>query len=137
MTKYIEDQHSMYLWQWAQYVPVLRDHLYHVPNGGRRNKEEASRFKAMGVRAGVHDYHLPVPRGSFHGLWVELKAPKPHRSQVSEGQRVWKDRMQAQGYAAFVCYGWQAAKAAIEWYLSLPEPEILNFEYPDLGEEIA
>ena len=39
--------------------------LYHVPNGGSRNKAEASKLKRMGVRAGVPDLVLPVPRAGY------------------------------------------------------------------------
>ena len=59
------------LFRWAAYqsgkYPELKL-LYHVPNGGSRNKAEAGRFKAEGVKAGVPDLCLPVPRGEFHGL---------------------------------------------------------------------
>lgn len=47
--------------------------LYHVPNGGSRKKAEAGRFRAEGVKAGVPDLCLPVARGGFHGLYIELK----------------------------------------------------------------
>ena len=47
--------------------------MYHIPNGGSRGKVEAIRFKAEGVKAGVPDICLPVPRGTWHGLYIELK----------------------------------------------------------------
>lgn len=50
--------------------------LYHVPNGGSRKKAEAGRFRAEGVKAGVPDLCLPVARGGFHGLYIELKRQK-------------------------------------------------------------
>lgn len=127
MAKHIEDDECKRLWQWAQYIPELRDYLYHVPNGGKRNAREAGRMKAMGVRAGVHDYHLPVPRGEYNGLWCEMKAPKPHKSSVSKPQHEWYDKMVFTGHAVFICYGWLQAKRAIEWYLKLPVP---GFNFP-------
>ena len=128
-----EDNESRYLWDWAQLNPVLREHLYHIPNGGKRNAREAARMKRMGVRAGVHDYHLPVPRGAFHGLWIELKAKggRPTASQLE-----WRDKMQAQGYAAYIAVGWMQAASVFRWYLALPVPD-LDFEHPSLEVVLA
>lgn len=125
--RHIEDAESEALWQWAQHVSVLRDHLIHIPNGGKRNAREAARFKRMGVRPGVHDYHLPVPRGDWHGLWIELKAPPGRRSSVSAAQREWGDKMRTQGYAVAFCKGWLEARDVLEWYINLPKPAICVF----------
>jgi len=119
-----EDTEAMALWSWAQHDRILRDHLAHIPNGGRRNKREAARMKRMGVRAGVHDYFLPVPRGRYHGLWIELKATPPNNARVTKEQREWMERMRDQGYAAYVCKGWVEAARVIRWYVDkLPAPE--------------
>ena len=121
-----EDDEARALWQWAQRVPVLRDHLFHCPNGGRRNPREAARMKGMGVRAGVSDYVLPVPRGAFHGLFLELKAG---RNTATPEQLGWIDRMQVQGYAAYWVTGWDEARTVLLWYLALPAPEA-SFIHP-------
>lgn len=42
--------------------------LYHVPNGGSRNKIEAARLRAQGVKSGVPDLCLPVARGANENL---------------------------------------------------------------------
>ena len=65
--------------------PELVTRLFHVPNGGRRSKGEAVRFKAQGVRPGVLDYFLPVARGGHHGLAIELKR---HDGDLEGEQRV-------------------------------------------------
>ena len=118
MARYREDEESCALWEWAQFIPELRDCLYHIPNGGKRNPCEAARMKKMGVRAGVADYHLPVPRGAYTGLWIELKATPPHDAAVQSNQREWLGKMQDQGAVAVVCKGWMQAKRVIEWYLT-------------------
>jgi hypothetical protein len=102
-----------------QLIPVLRDYAYAVPNGGKRGKIEAARMKGMGVRAGVSDYHLPVPRGIYHGLWIELKAGK---GKPTDSQLEWQEKMRGQGHAAYVCTGWERARAVCRWYLALPAP---------------
>lgn len=58
-------------WNMSRY-PELK-WLFHVPNGGSRNKQEAVKFKQMGVKAGVSDLCLPYPKGIYCGLFIEMK----------------------------------------------------------------
>ena len=102
---------------WAMYQRVRYPELellYHVPNGGRRDKAEAAHLRRQGVKAGVPDLCLPVPRGGFHGLYIELKADK---GKLTDHQQKWLSKLQGQGYMAKVCHGWQEAVATIETYL--------------------
>jgi hypothetical protein len=62
------------LFSWATWQEQLYPDLkwmYHVPNGGHRNKATAARLKAAGVKAGVPDVVLPAPKGIYHGLYIE------------------------------------------------------------------
>lgn len=113
--KVTEDQHQLALMTWARRssLPDL-DLLFHVPNGGQRSKTTAARLKCLGVKAGVADLFLPAPRAGKHGLWVELKA---ERGRLSPEQREWLEKMEANGYAAHVCFGWEAARDVIVEYL--------------------
>lgn len=115
-----EDEEQMALINWARMaagaLPELRL-LFHIPNGGSRGKAEAGRFRAMGVKSGVPDLFLPVARGPWHGLFVELKRTKGGR--VSSEQAAWIRDLGAQGYCAAVCYGWEDARREIERYLRL------------------
>lgn len=70
--------------------------MYHIPNGGKRGKVEAIHFKAEGVKAGVPDICLPVPRGEWHGLYIELKRREGGR--VSPEQTKWLEDLMRQGY---------------------------------------
>ena len=119
-----EDQEQIDLVNWARMqekkYPELRM-LFHIPNGGSRGKAEAGRFRAMGVRAGVPDLCLPVPRGGWHGLYIELKRTKGGR--VSADQKAWLDALREQGYAAAVCHGWEDAARIILWYIREGMPE--------------
>ena len=89
--------------------------LFHIPNGGSRGKVEAARFKAEGVKAGVPDLFLPVARGQYHGLFIEMKREKG--GKVSDAQKAWIAALIDQGYLAVVCYGWKDAAELIEDYL--------------------
>lgn len=116
-----EDEEQMALFTWAHHMAVTGKHpelfrLFHVPNGGSRGPAEAGRFKAMGVRPGVPDVFLDVPRGDFHGLRIEMK--RRRGGELSEAQADWIDYYNQIGYRAVVCYGWDEARRAIEEYMS-------------------
>lgn len=68
-----EAEEQIALFEWARLqtgrFPELAL-LYHVPNGGSRNKIEAARLRAQGVKSGVPDLCLPVARGASHGLYI-------------------------------------------------------------------
>lgn len=56
------------------YCDLKRVPCFHIPNGGSRNKAEAANLKRQGVKAGAPDLCVPVPSGSKHGLFIEMKA---------------------------------------------------------------
>lgn len=113
-----EDAEQMALFRWAAYSrgrwPEL-DLMFHIPNGGKRNKTEAARFKELGVKAGVSDVFLPVARSGCHGLWIEMK--RLYSGKPSKDQLDWIENMIKQGYVATVCHGWEQAKDVIEKYM--------------------
>lgn len=115
--RHIEDTEQIHLFDWAamqsgKYPELLS--LFHIPNGGKRDAREAARFKRMGVRAGVPDMFLPVPRGKYHGLFIELKAKG---GKVSKNQTEWLKILAESGYAACVCFGFDEARRDIINYL--------------------
>lgn len=112
-----EDAESIALVQWCEWRPELRGRLVHSPNGGKRNAREAARFKRMGVRAGYPDFSLDIAHGRYHGLRIELKPPRPHKSKVSDSQKWWIETLSNEGYLAVVCYGWEAARDTIISYM--------------------
>jgi hypothetical protein len=115
-----EAQEQQALFRWAQCQSGRYPEwalLYHVPNGGSRNHLEARALKRGGVKPGVPDLCLPVARGGFHGLYIELKRVEGGR--VTELQSGWMDSLLAQGYRVAVCKGWENAAALILEYLDL------------------
>ena len=121
-----EADEQISLMNWAKYqmgkYPELRM-LHHVPNGGYRNQIEARNLKLQGVKAGVPDLVLPVARGGYFGLYIELKADK--NCKTSKNQELWIDDLRKEGYHAGVCYGFEDAVRVIEKYLSLPKTTVL------------
>jgi uncharacterized NAD-dependent epimerase/dehydratase family protein len=54
--------------------------IFHCPNGGHRNKIEAKKLKAMGVRPGVADLVVMLPSGKVG--FIEVKSQKGRPSQA-------------------------------------------------------
>lgn len=90
--------------------------LYHIPNGGSRNKIEAANLKRQGVKAGVPDLCLPVARGPFHGLYIEMKA---NNNIPTAEQSAWLMQLSKQGYSVAICWGWPQAAETIQKYMKL------------------
>ena len=112
-----ESGHQEALFSWAAYrteiMPELQ-YMYHVPNGGKRDKATAAVLKRQGVKAGVPDIMLPAARAGYHGLYIELKAGE---NTTTKKQKEWLEYLRQQGYYTAVCYGWQPAAQLIEQYL--------------------
>lgn len=90
--------------------------LHHIPNGGKRNAAEAAHLKRQGVKAGVPDLHLPVARGGYHSLYVEMKIKG---GTISKYQKEWIAELNKQGNLAVVCWDWEEAANTIIDYLEL------------------
>lgn len=56
---------------------------------------------AEGMEKGFPDTFLPIPRGGYHGLWIELKAPG-RLSGLREEQEEKIDFLNSVGYYAVV-----------------------------------
>ena len=103
--------------EWAQYethnYPCLK-WLHHIPNGGRRDKQEAIKLKRQGVKAGVSDLFLPYPNNGYHGLYIEMKS---ENGRLSQKQAEFLEDMVEYGYKTAVCYNAESAIAEISKYL--------------------
>lgn len=106
----------------AKKYPVLR-WLHHVANGGARGNDSRTAtirggaLKAEGVKAGVFDLCLPVARGGYHGLYIEMKKPGKIKDTSPE-QKEFGEFLTKQSYAWRVCDNWVMATETIEQYLN-------------------
>lgn len=125
-----EDTEQINVIQWAEWntgrYPELK-WLHHCPNGGSRNKQEAVKFKQMGVKAGVSDLCLPYPKGIYCGMYIEMKFGNNRRQ---ESQKEFLHDMAAVGHFVVTCYSAEEAIKAIEEYLSLKDV-LLGDEYAE------
>lgn len=112
-----EHEHQVNLIKWfdMQYKE-FSGRLFAIPNGGQRNIIVATKLKAEGVRSGVPDLMLPVRRGGFGGLFIEMKKVK---GRATESQNDWNLFLREQNYCAAICCGFDEAKQFVNSYLLL------------------
>lgn len=109
------------LFAWARNLAILGSHpelrlLSCSLNGVKLSKAQAGKAKAAGMLAGEWDVKLPVARGPYHGLILEMKAG---RNKLTEEQEAYGKAMAREGWARAVCYSAEAAQKDIAWYLAL------------------
>ena len=90
--------------------------IHAIPNGGARNAREAMKMKREGVKSGVCDLFIPVPKRGFHGLYIEMKRVKG--GVINSSQHDFMDEVKKNGYCVRVCRGCDAAIKNIIWYFS-------------------
>jgi hypothetical protein len=112
-----EHHHQASIFNWAETLiykyPEL-DLLNGSLNGVRLTKAQAGKAKATGMKKGYPDLHLPVAKGIYHGLYIELKTKK---GRVTPDQNKWLQMLANQGYSCHVCRGSEAAIGVICQYL--------------------
>lgn len=113
-----EHDEQVTLFAWAAVMeaqhPELRL-LFAVPNWiGTRTRHHGAYLKAEGRKAGVPDVWLPVARGRYHALVIEMKI-KPNTP--SDEQRRWLAALEEAGLSVHVCYSAIAAQSVILDYL--------------------
>lgn len=114
-----ENRHQMAVIKWSQQPSVRQKWpelklLFHIPNERKCTPQQGKLLQLMGVKRGVPDLCLPVPRGKYHGLWIEMKN---ETGKASDDQKWWGEQLTAQGYLWCICHGWDTAVRALEWYL--------------------
>ena len=118
-----EAQHQREVFRWADRPDVRLKYpevglLFHIPNGGSRQPAEARHMKEQGVKAGVPDLCLPVPRGRYGCLFIEMKKMG---GRTRKAQEEWIRNLNEAGCFAEICHGWRSAVRVVEWYLNLEE----------------
>ncbi|MCG3884160.1 VRR-NUC domain-containing protein [Photobacterium leiognathi] len=97
--------------------PDFYYHAFAVPNGGLRAKRTAAELLHEGVKDGVPDMQISVPRGKYHGMYLEVKTDtgRPSSHQLKRVSKLCE-----QGYYAVVCKGFDECWQAINKYVKLP-----------------
>lgn len=80
-----------------------------MPNGGRRDVKEASKFKLMGVKPGVPDFILISPHGSVRFLEIKRVG-----ETLSEAQEDFRMHCTRHGIAHAIAHNIDQALAALD-----------------------
>lgn len=99
------------------FFPRLPDKLlFAVPNGGSRHKIEAANMKRQGVKAGVADVILQIPKKGFASLCLEFKTKTGRQSKE---QREYQRQVEMAGSKYVVVRSVEEAIGEMRMYLLL------------------
>ena len=133
------EQVAIYMWSALPAIQELYPELkflFSIPNGMYTNKIQAGKFKAAGMKSGVPDMFLPVKRGEFSGLWIELKPSKDKAKnrKPSDNQDKWIKFLKSQSFGAIVCYGFEESIQVLQEYLNYKKPRDWSSKANDMKE---
>jgi hypothetical protein len=124
----LEKHEQEHLFSWAELMshqyPELRL-MYAIPNAGgytggfRKNVARVQAMRRQGVKKGVPDICLPVARGSWHSLYLEIK--REGKDKPSKEQEEWHKALGEAGHAVAVAHGFAQAVDILTRYLNQPE----------------
>lgn len=75
--------------------PRHRRLIHHAPNEGKRTYYTGNKLKSMGMQKGEPDIFISVPRGSYHGFYIELKTKT---GRATPEQKEMLTLLEQQGY---------------------------------------
>lgn len=101
-----------------EYCDLMRIPVVHIPNEGKRSVAYEMRMKRMGLRSGFPDLFVPLARGKYHGLFIEMKYGK---NKLTTNQKEWLGTLSSNGYACLVCYSAGDAIDIIDQYIAKKE----------------
>ena len=87
--------------------------IVHIANEGKRSAAYGANLKRMGMRKGFPDLFVPMARGKYHGLFIEMKYDK---NKPTGDQKKWLELLASEGYACVVCYNADDAIRIIKKY---------------------
>jgi hypothetical protein len=88
--------------------------FWHVPSEGKRTVQFAMRLKAMGLRKGIPDVCLLLPRGGCHGFFCELKKAG---EAPTKDQKELLNSLDRQNYYVIVVNDFETFKQEAQAYL--------------------
>ena len=104
-------------WFRLQY-PSMVHNLFAVPNGGYRTKTTAANMKAEGQLSGVADLILLKRKGTCGALLLEAKVKGNYQSA---NQKIWQERIEADGYEYRIFHTLEEFIEIVTEYLNRPD----------------
>ena len=99
-----------------EYCDLHQIPIYHIANEGKRTRYAGDLLKQMGMRAGFPDLCVPIPKGKYHGFYIEMKSAS---GKATKDQIRWLKCLKNNDYATAICYSSTEAIDKIEKYLRL------------------
>ncbi len=99
-------------WIRARYPRLI---IFAIPNGGARDAVTGARLKAEGATAGVPYLCVPLPRGGFSALYIEMKDGD---TRVSAAQKEIIETLEKCGNKCVVCRSFDDFVASVTDYLN-------------------
>ncbi len=118
MPSYIKPEQALQInvinWLAYQY-PNITDDVYHFANERKCTIQQGRLLKRMGVKRGVADLFLGIPRHGKSGLWVEAKTVGHY---PSPDQKEFLQRQVNNNFAAACCWEFENITTIFKKYLS-------------------
>jgi hypothetical protein len=102
--------------EWVRAHPKISPFVMHFPNEGKRSIQYGAYLKRLGMRPGVSDLFIAIPKRGYHGAWLELKSAN---GKLSLLQKLFLEDMAKQEYAAVVTYSLDDSIKFIQWYCEI------------------
>ena len=99
--------------QWVNLQPRIKKFIIHIPNEGKRTKQYGKSLKDMGMRPGVSDLFIAMPRHNYYGAWIELKSKN---GKLNTKQKNFMIDMMSQNYLTETCNSIEETIEFIKWY---------------------
>lgn len=92
--------------------------LYHIENEGKGSAKKGHRRNQQGRKSGVPDLDLPIPRGGYVGLRIEMKQKKNSGDTDSNANQLsWLKFLAKVGHRVKICYSSNEAIETIIEYM--------------------
>lgn len=95
--------------------PKLRNILFAIPNGGRRDAVTGAKLKEEGATSGVADLILLKSNRLYGGLCIEMKKPGGYQSP---SQKAWQKDAEANGAKYVICKSLEEFMKVVTDYLN-------------------
>lgn len=111
-----EDSIQIALMEWIALHPSISPYIIHIPNEGKRSISFGRKLKKMGMRSGVYDLFIAMPKHGYNGMWLELKSKK---GKLTKNQIEFCKDMGKQNYFPYVVYSLDDAINIIKYYCGI------------------
>lgn len=111
-----EQQLQIQVHEWfVLQFPNHKEEFHHFANERKCTRLYGHILQLMGVKTGVPDIFIDVPKKGYCGLWMELKVGN---NKPTDAQKRFLARKSILGYATICVVGFDAAMAFIMEYFS-------------------